>query len=406
MDRRKLLISMGSLAAGSAAALGTGAFTSVSASRSISVKTASDSDALLAIRPGATADYDAATNSSSTANAAYVSTANGQLQIDLDSDSGASGTGVNDDAVTDIDNLLHVVNQGTQTVALWVTESTSNDAVTFYDGTQGGPDAGSIEGQDNAVELEVGDALDVSLEVDTTDDVSDDPTSLSTVTFTADEGVSAGSGDVGGGQPTSGPVGSDVTVSGPFDDFASQAPTVLSNEAFDVRGKIGDAGGTANTEVEVRVGGSPLASTKKQLAWPDAEPVQFTLNYYADTNEVEFQIDGTSIERTVVSNEPDGRLAVQVKAADGAGTTSVDNLALGGESVGVTDGISKTYGDDLDGDADTATPNYAPERVGHLVLSGVDFNQTFTLTGDATLNYASPPADLGDEALAFDIILE
>ena len=49
MNRRQALIGIGTLAVGSGAALGSGAFTSVEANRDVSVVTAGDADAALGI---------------------------------------------------------------------------------------------------------------------------------------------------------------------------------------------------------------------------------------------------------------------------------------------------------------------------------------------------------------------
>ena len=79
MQRRNLLIGMGSLAAGGAAAMGTGAFTAAEVSgRSIGVEVTDDSSSLLALTTGTTSNN-------------YVRYNNGQLLIDFQDD----GTGVN-----------------------------------------------------------------------------------------------------------------------------------------------------------------------------------------------------------------------------------------------------------------------------------------------------------------------
>jgi hypothetical protein len=106
MQRRKLLAAMGSLAAGGAAAMGTGAFTSVSANRDVSVAVADDADALLSID-----------TISGAANSEYVDTSGNAASITIESDAG--GTGLNDDALTKIKNLLRIKNQGTQNVYVY-----------------------------------------------------------------------------------------------------------------------------------------------------------------------------------------------------------------------------------------------------------------------------------------------
>lgn len=114
MQRRNLLIGMGSLAAGGAATIGTGAFTSVSADRSVSIETAGDASAFLGI-DGAKDD-----DGNYTPNAVeYVDNVDGQITIDLtESDEGAEG--INRNATTVFDNLLDVINNGSQEVTFWI----------------------------------------------------------------------------------------------------------------------------------------------------------------------------------------------------------------------------------------------------------------------------------------------
>lgn len=87
MQRRKFLAGIGSLAAGSAAAIGTGAFSSVRASRNVSANIASDDKALLALRDATNGEI-VRQNSSD------------QLIIDFTANGRASG--INPDAVYQI----------------------------------------------------------------------------------------------------------------------------------------------------------------------------------------------------------------------------------------------------------------------------------------------------------------
>ena len=110
MNRRTFLATLGTAAAGTSAAVGTGAFTSVSANRSVSVRTADDSNALLGLVPGDTG---------------LVEESDGTLQINLDG-TGTLAEGVNFNAITQIgshenpedDYAFKIVNQGTQSVML------------------------------------------------------------------------------------------------------------------------------------------------------------------------------------------------------------------------------------------------------------------------------------------------
>ena len=98
MQRRKFLAGMGSLAAGSAAAVGTGAFTFVEAGRGVTVQTTGDDSAYLKL------DGDNE----------YVTDNSGELTIDLGgtSGNGNGGSAFNYDAATRVQGVVTVVNQG------------------------------------------------------------------------------------------------------------------------------------------------------------------------------------------------------------------------------------------------------------------------------------------------------
>ena len=119
MDRRTLLKSLGVAGAGGAIVTGTGAFTSVEANRNVSVTVEGDANAYLSLED------------TGNANSEYLNTNSaGELEIDLtgenDSTTGG-GTGVNADAITVIEDLFKIRNQGTQEVEVTVTPLTFVD---------------------------------------------------------------------------------------------------------------------------------------------------------------------------------------------------------------------------------------------------------------------------------------
>jgi len=120
MQRRKFVIGMGALASGAAAAVGTGAFSSVEANRDVSVELAGDADAYLAL----TAERDD-----------IISDVGDDETLDIDlgsQETDEGGTGFNDDAVTEIDGVFKIENQGTQDgVDLSLDEADVQDGVTF-----------------------------------------------------------------------------------------------------------------------------------------------------------------------------------------------------------------------------------------------------------------------------------
>jgi hypothetical protein len=120
MERRKFVLGVGALAAGGAAAVGSGAFTSVRANRDVEVSVADDSEAFLRIRK-ATDDQGNVTPNADE----YVTIDNGTVGLDFTS-TGSGGNGINKEGTTVFDNLLRIENQGTQEVVVAYKGLTSN----------------------------------------------------------------------------------------------------------------------------------------------------------------------------------------------------------------------------------------------------------------------------------------
>ncbi|MFW6376485.1 MAG: hypothetical protein ACOC0F_00780 [archaeon] len=101
MKRRKVLLGLGSLAAGGAAAMGTGAFTTAEADRTMDVNVAADSAGFVEIEA---------------LNETYASgTGDGQLELDFNSDSGlgifdGDAQGVNPDATFNFPEVFRIAN--------------------------------------------------------------------------------------------------------------------------------------------------------------------------------------------------------------------------------------------------------------------------------------------------------
>jgi hypothetical protein len=109
MERRKFVLGVGALAAGGAAAVGSGAFTSVQAERDITVDTANDANAYVGIAP-----YNGP-------NGQYASVNNdGTVSLDFTSNDNDSDTGLNAQAKVNIENVLQITNNGTDPVYVTV----------------------------------------------------------------------------------------------------------------------------------------------------------------------------------------------------------------------------------------------------------------------------------------------
>jgi hypothetical protein len=121
MDRRKFLVGMGSLAAGGAAVMGTGAFDNVQAEgREVSVNVANDGNALLGL--------DASTGQYSEL-ASYDG--NGQITVDV-SGMNTAADGVNPDSGTFLFDIFRVRNQGKDDAIVYV----DPDSVEFSGGAK------------------------------------------------------------------------------------------------------------------------------------------------------------------------------------------------------------------------------------------------------------------------------
>ncbi|QAU12851.1 hypothetical protein EKH57_09005 [Halorubrum sp. BOL3-1] len=129
MQRRKFVVGLGSLAAGGAAATGTGAFTSVEAERRTKVNIVGDKSAYLGFEPGDTAGVSP-----------YVDIKNGELVIKLDAN--GEGSGVNTNAVTEIGDTdepeteyaFKITNQGTQPVSIFTNYEFNDGSWINYQG--------------------------------------------------------------------------------------------------------------------------------------------------------------------------------------------------------------------------------------------------------------------------------
>jgi hypothetical protein len=200
MQRRKFIAGLGSLAAAGAAGIGTGAFTSVEANRTVDINAAGDANAYLGI-----AKVSGSSNSDK-----FVTKNGGEVAFDFSSsnDSSDLGNGFNVDAVTKVNDLLKVTNQGTQDVEFWV-EAPYNSQVTNYvtleasdkkaanttstDSASAGLIGDSSGSGATKVTLSPGDTIYLHLEVDSTGtSTAHGPFDGKTVTFHAEATSSSG----------------------------------------------------------------------------------------------------------------------------------------------------------------------------------------------------------------------
>jgi len=162
--------------------MGTGAFTSVTASRNVDVAVANDSAAYLGL------------SSANGSNEGYITDdgSSGTLSIDLDAGQSVTGggDGVNPNALTEIDHLFTIRNQGTQSVDVTLSKSGDNTGlIGFYavdSSSVSDPYSSETQLGSNSVTLGAGDSVVVSLQIDTRDSgLGDSDEIISGVTISA-----------------------------------------------------------------------------------------------------------------------------------------------------------------------------------------------------------------------------
>lgn len=187
-SRRNVLLGAGALVAGGGAVLGTGAFTTVEAQRTVDVQTAGDASAFLALET-----IDDSDNSDEYAEI----DSDGLLTVTLD--------GVNLNAITHVDRVFQVTNNGSEAVSLYFEERPGGenpdgnaidigtrtdqlDGVSSVDGDDqpsddgiadenrvdlsrpGAPGDNSVGYDDIGVRLDTGETLEVGIYIDTSDE--------------------------------------------------------------------------------------------------------------------------------------------------------------------------------------------------------------------------------------------
>jgi hypothetical protein len=139
VKRRKFLIGVGSLVAGSAAAVGTGAVTNSSSERGLKGRVASDKNGYIALEPN---------TGGAGHHAQFVEyDDNGELTLNFDK-AGEDGNGLNPDSVMSFRSAFTITNQNNagndlQVYKVWI--ESPNSRLSFF--TNGG----SITGEQNAV---------------------------------------------------------------------------------------------------------------------------------------------------------------------------------------------------------------------------------------------------------------
>ena len=338
MRRRKLLIGIGAAAAGGSAAFGTEAFTSVQAERNVDVAVAGDRSSFVAIQP----------LSSSNASTYVDTESDNTVEIELDGDRG-SGEGVTQDAITQLEDLFRVVNQGSQEVSVYFEDD--SDAVTFRvtrsaSTSTTGSNGQSLEGPDNSVELGVGEQVVVGMTVDTlNNDVSGQL--LDSAVLYADANASAPEQSI--------PEPQYVVTDSPSatNEFGDVQSAVGAAETGSIVGIDGTASLSPSNQINVDVenvtltgfNGKPTIDLTGftpsegaiQISANGVTLQDFNIDYKAGGNGIEandsglsdITVDGMRVENTV---DPSGQPAINLEKAE---SVTVTNNEVIGAAIGV-----------------------------------------------------------------------
>lgn len=161
LNRRNVLVGLGTIVAGGGAALGTGAFSSVEAQREVTVDVTDDTAALIGLTAG-TSSYVNEDGGSD----------NNLLKIDLSSDELENADGINLDGTLTIEDAFTITNNHDGGVEITIGDSgtvSSNDVAISF---RGEPDGALISEESLDQAGGTDNTIDVTIEIDTEDTAS------------------------------------------------------------------------------------------------------------------------------------------------------------------------------------------------------------------------------------------
>jgi hypothetical protein len=151
MQRRKFMVGLGSLAAGGAAAIGTGAFSQSQTGREVKVSVVDDSSGFVAF------------NSTSP----YSGTDGGELEIYFNKEAAAIGSGVPEKTTMLFEEVFAVENQGTQRVQLGLDQIARGSEQEFNIQPPGSVGTNGFEENKVSDDTSFGDRIDVGYSTET-----------------------------------------------------------------------------------------------------------------------------------------------------------------------------------------------------------------------------------------------
>jgi hypothetical protein len=187
LNRRSVLLGLGTISASVGGAFGSGAFSSVEATRTVNIETSDDSNALLSFEANNPSTTDSGTPEDNNNNIISTETPDG---------SGASvikleQTDLNEKATTTFSDALKVSNDGEKNVGVSVNPDASDDPndligdVLDIQDTNGNSivDGGTKGG--NAVNLDAGGDINLTIVIDLQNDTVEDISTITSVVFAA-----------------------------------------------------------------------------------------------------------------------------------------------------------------------------------------------------------------------------
>jgi hypothetical protein len=186
LNRRSVLLGLGTISASVGGAFGSGAFSSVEATRTVNIETSDDSNALLSFEA----------NNPSTTDSGTPEDNNNIISTETPDGSGASvikleQTDLNEKATTTFSDALKVSNDGEKNVGVSVNPDASDDPndligdVLDIQDTNGNSivDGGTKGG--NAVNLDAGGDINLTIVIDLQNDTVEDISTITSVVFAA-----------------------------------------------------------------------------------------------------------------------------------------------------------------------------------------------------------------------------
>jgi hypothetical protein len=153
--------------------------------------------------------------------------------------------------------------------------------------------------------------------------------------------------------------------------------SLVPNPSFVAQGRIGDLGGVATYELDLHEANPGLPISTADFDWQPNVAQAFQLTYDKASNLATYTVGGSTMNYSPTNPFTD--LFIRTRSVVAGSNITIDNLMLNGQSI-----MDSSH-------ADGSTAN----TLDYLRIGGLS-NDSFTLTGNTTMNWLGNPQVLAD----------